>query len=197
MARTTFTTPEGQATRARIVEASIRAFAARGFRGVSIDAVAAEVGVSRQGVLHHFSSKVDLLIAVLEQHERDNALELAELFAANDRVLEATMRAYVRTHVKSRGLIRILLVLAAEAIDPEHPAHDYFVERYRYVRAGIARWIAGEQAAGRLITALPPERLAAVVVAVLDGLQLQAYLDDSAIELEQTLADLLELFSVS
>jgi AcrR family transcriptional regulator len=196
VARTTFTTPEGRATRDRIVEAAIRTFAARGFRAVSIDSIASEVGVSRQGLLHHFPSKVDLLLAVLDQHERDNAAEAKELFEANDRVLEATMRAYVRTHVESRGLIRMLLLLAAEAIDTEHPAHDYFVERYRGMREGIADWIAGEQAAGRLRDALPPARLAAVVIAVLDGLQLQAYLDDGAIELEQTLADLLALFSV-
>ena len=54
--------------------------------------------------------------------------------------------------------------------------------------------IAREQAAGRVIDALPPGRLAAVVIAILDGLQLQEYLDEGSIELEETLADLLELF---
>ena len=41
------------------------------------------------------------------------------------------MRAYVQASVENRGLIRMLLVLAAESMDPEHPAHDHLVRRYR------------------------------------------------------------------
>jgi len=193
MARTTFTTPEGRVTRERIIAVAIRAFASRGFRSVSIDSIAAEAGVTRQGLLHHFPSKVDLLVAVLEQHERENSAELQQLYAANDRSLVATMRAYVRAHVESRGLIRMLLVLAAEAMDAEHPAHDWFVERYRTTRAGLAARIAEMQAAGRVTDTIPAHRLAAVFVAIADGLQLQEYLDEGSTELEQTLADLLEL----
>jgi AcrR family transcriptional regulator len=193
MART-FTTPQGQDTRDRILEVAIGVFAGRGFRSVSIDAIAAEAGVSRQGLLYHFASKTDLLIAVLERHEQDNAERIVELFERNDRAVVATMRAYLHASVENRGLIRMLLVLAAESMDAEHPAHEHFVERYRALRADMTRVIAREQAAGRVIDALPPARLASVVIAILDGLQLQEYLDEGSIELEETLADLLALF---
>ncbi|MDA0165512.1 TetR/AcrR family transcriptional regulator [Solirubrobacter ginsenosidimutans] len=190
----TFTTPQGQVTRDRILEVAIGVFAGRGFRSVSIDAIAAEAGVSRQGLLYHFPSKTELLVAALDQHEQDNAETVVKLFEDNDRVLVATMRAYVRASAPNRGLIRMLLVLAAEAMDAEHPAHDHFVERYRALRGDLTRLIAAEQAAGRVIDALPPHRLAAVVIAVLDGLQLQEYLDEGSIELEETYADLIALF---
>jgi hypothetical protein len=136
-----------------------------------------------------------LLVAVLEQHEQENAERGVELFEANNRDLIATMRAYVQASVGNRGLIRMLLVLAAEAMDAEHPAHDFFVERYRRTRAGIESWIAEEQAAGRMLDDVPPRRLAAVAVAVADGLQLQEYLDEGSVDLEETHADLLTLFS--
>jgi hypothetical protein len=58
----------------------------------------------------------------------------------------------------------------------------------------VSQLIAREQASGRIIDAVPPGRLAAVVIAILDGLQLQEYLDEGSIELEETLADLLALF---
>jgi AcrR family transcriptional regulator len=190
----TFTTPQGQVTRDRILEVAIGVFAGRGFRSVSIDAVAAEAGVSRQGLLYHFPSKTDLLVAVLDQHEQDNAETVHKLFEDNDRVLVATMRAYLQASAPNRGLIRMLLVLAAEAMDAEHPAHDHFVERYRALRADLTRLIAAEQAAGRVNAVVPAHRLAAVVIAILDGLQLQEYLDEGSIELEETLADLLALF---
>lgn len=190
----TYTTPQGQSTRERIIEVAIGVFASRGFRSVPLDVIAAEAGVSRQGLLYHFESKAELLVAVLEQHERDNEQRGLELFAANNRDLIATMRAYVRASVENRGLIRMLLVLAAEAMDADHPAHGFFVERYRYTRNGLEERIAAEQAAGRMIDDVPPKRLAAVAVAVADGLQLQEYLDDGSVELEETLADLLRLF---
>jgi AcrR family transcriptional regulator len=194
MAERTFTTPQGRGTRERIIEVAIGVFASRGFRSVPLDVIAAEAGVSRQGLLYHFESKADLLVAVLEQHERDNEQRGVELFAANNRDLIATMRAYVRASVENRGLIRMLLVLAAEAMDADHPAHGFFVERYRSTRAGIERWVAQEQAAGRMDDTVPAHRLAAVAVAVADGLQLQLYLDEGSVELEETLADLLTLF---
>jgi AcrR family transcriptional regulator len=189
-------TPQGRGTRDRIIEVAISVFAGRGFRSVSIDSIAAEAGVTRQGVLYHFSSKTDLLLAVLDQHEQDNVERVTGLFEANDRSLVATMRAYVRASVENRGLIRMLLVLAAESMDPDHPAHDHLVTRYRDLRADITRAIAGEQAAGRLNTTVPAHRLAAVFIAIADGLQLQEYLDEGSIELEETLADLLELMVI-
>src|SRR4051812_35147125 len=196
MGKATFMTPQGRGTRDRIIEVAIGVFAGRGFRSVSIDSIAAEAGVTRQGLLYHFANKGELLIAVLEQHELDNAETAIKLFELNDRVLVATMRAYLRASAPNRGLIRMLLVLAAEAMDAEHPAHDHFVERYRALRADLTRLIAAEQAAGRVNAAVPAHRLAAVVIAILDGLQLQEYLDEGSIELEETLADLIELFVV-
>jgi AcrR family transcriptional regulator len=194
MAERTYTTPQGRGTRERIIETAIGVFASRGFRSVPLDVIADEAGVTRQGLLYHFDSKAELLVAVLEQHEQENEERVVELFAANNRDLIATMRAYVRASVGNRGLIRMLLVLAAEAMDTEHPAHEFFVERYRRTRAGIERRIAEEQAAGRMIDDVPPHRLAAVAVAVADGLQLQEYLDEGSVDLEETLADLLTLF---
>jgi hypothetical protein len=80
-------------------------------------------------------------------------------------------------------------------MDNDHPAHGFFVERYRNTRAAVEAFVAQEQAAGRMIDAVPAHRLAAVAVAVADGLQLQEYLDDGSVELEETLADLLTLFT--
>lgn len=54
------------ATRDRIVDAALRAFGSRGYDATSLDAVAAEVGVRKQTILHHFASKEQLLEAVID-----------------------------------------------------------------------------------------------------------------------------------
>src|SRR5690242_12058670 len=69
-------TPEGLAQRERILRAATELFGARGYRGASIEAVAQAVGITRQGVLHYFPSKVHLLLGVLELRDQDDAARI-------------------------------------------------------------------------------------------------------------------------
>lgn len=195
MARTpTFTTPEGRATRDAILDAAVKAFAARGYRGASIDSIAAEVGVSRQGVLHHFPSKVKLLIAVLERRDQQD-MEHAEQLQESERIsLIDAVRATQSYRAERRGLAQLYTILSAESVDPSHPAHEYFVDRYRYIRGLFTELIAGAQAEGRVTDSLAPDVLAAALVAVLDGLQLQDQIDHEALDAEQVFSDLLDFF---
>jgi TetR/AcrR family transcriptional regulator, repressor for neighboring sulfatase len=53
--------------RAEILEAGATALAARGPAALTLDEVAATVGVSRQAILHHFGSREGLMRAVVER----------------------------------------------------------------------------------------------------------------------------------
>ena len=53
--------------RARIRTASIRVFALHGFKGTSVQAVADEVGLSKQALLYHVSNKDGLWTGALEE----------------------------------------------------------------------------------------------------------------------------------
>ena len=195
MARTpTFTTPEGRATRDAILDAAVNAFAARGYRGASIDAIAAEVGVSRQGVLHHFPSKVKLLVAVLERRDEQDRAHAEKLQETEGISLVSAVRATTTYRAERRGLAQLYTILSAESVDPEHPAHEYFVDRYRTIRGLFTEMIGNAQAEGRVPDGLAPDVLAAALVAVLDGLQLQDQLDHEAIDVEQVFSDLLDFF---
>jgi TetR/AcrR family transcriptional regulator len=48
-----------------ILDAALETFAARGYEGASIQAIAEHAGVSKANVFHHFSSKEQLYLAVL------------------------------------------------------------------------------------------------------------------------------------
>src|SRR3954462_4970397 len=56
-----------EATRARMVEAAIEEFAARGFKGASMDAIAARTHTTRALINYYFGSKEKLYTAVLER----------------------------------------------------------------------------------------------------------------------------------
>jgi AcrR family transcriptional regulator len=53
-------------TRQRLIEAAKRRFYRDGFRNVGIDAILADVGISKAAFYKHFQSKDDLMIAVLD-----------------------------------------------------------------------------------------------------------------------------------
>jgi AcrR family transcriptional regulator len=56
-----------EANRARIVKAASEEFAARGFKGASMDAIAARTHTTRAMINYYFGSKEKIYLAVLEQ----------------------------------------------------------------------------------------------------------------------------------
>jgi AcrR family transcriptional regulator len=66
-----------ESTRAALIEAARRLFAARGYAEVGTEEIVRAAGVSRGALYHHFSDKRDLFEAVYEQVE----IELAERIA--------------------------------------------------------------------------------------------------------------------
>jgi AcrR family transcriptional regulator len=196
MTRTSYTTPEGRVTRDAILDAAIRAFAARGYRGASIDSIAAEVGVSRQGVLHHFPSKVKLLIAVLQRRDEEDTAVFAQLVEDHASLVDV-FDGWRRYRAGRLGLAQLYTVLSAESVDPEHPAHDYFVQRYRNLRARLTGDIESLQADGRLTSSLSAATLAGLFIAIMDGLQLQQQLDGEALDADTVLVDLLKALGLA
>ncbi|MBA3882940.1 MAG: TetR/AcrR family transcriptional regulator [Chthoniobacterales bacterium] len=67
--------------RRRIVTAARQHFFAHGFRGVSMDDLAAEVGMSKKTLYAHFESKTDLVEAVLREKFDELDQELDDIVA--------------------------------------------------------------------------------------------------------------------
>src|SRR3954464_2080528 len=60
---------ETSEARQRILETADRLFYQEGIRAVGIDRIIAEAGVAKMSLYNHFSSKDDLILAVLEYRE--------------------------------------------------------------------------------------------------------------------------------
>lgn len=179
---------KGRASREKILDAANRAFAERGYRGASLAAIADSVGLSQPGLLHHFPSKEELLWEVLRlRHERD--LERVEgITAERESYLEALVELG-RENERSPGLVRLFTVLAAEAVDGDHPGHDHFRERYGELRQSVSERLAEEQERGRIAADLDTGLVAAELLAVFDGLQLQWLLDPESVDMVAALRD--------
>jgi AcrR family transcriptional regulator len=161
--------------RAEIVASATAVFAARGYRGGSLREIAKQLDLSLTSVVHHFPSKSDLLVAVLES--ADSAHE--ESFQADSRqhgVAHAVLQ-YVRRNVDRPEMLRLLALMAAESSAPDHPAHEWFRRRYDETIGRLTIGLHRDQNEGRVSNTRDPHGLAESVVALWDGLQLQWLID--------------------
>ncbi|MDG5808115.1 helix-turn-helix domain containing protein [Streptomyces ossamyceticus] len=175
----------GDERRQRILDTAVDHFARSGFHASSLARIAKDAGITQGGLLHHFPSKEDLLLHVLERADatgREGFLayefeSAAEMFSMFVRLAE-----HDSAHV---GQTRMFNVLAAEAGDPGHPAHAYFARRYAELVEVMARVLRRAAHAGELRPDADAGAVAVAqeVAAVLDGLRIQWVLSPRAFDL--------------
>lgn len=86
---------DAAATRKSIIAAARAAFSRHGYAAVTLDAIAADAGVTRGAVHHHFADKRTLFVEVFEQleHELNNTVMAAALAAPPGESLRAGCEA--------------------------------------------------------------------------------------------------------
>src|SRR5688572_6133399 len=109
-----------QTLRAAALAAAMRLFAARGFDATPLQAIADEVGATKQAILHHFGTKERLRDAVLEAMLAHWQATLPRLLAASasedrfDGVLGELRRFFANDPDRARLVVREVLDRPAE-----------------------------------------------------------------------------------
>jgi AcrR family transcriptional regulator len=177
--------------RRQIIDVATHVIADRGFWGVSMQDIADRCGLTVPGLLRHMESKVGLLIAVLKHRDVEDARSLrAHLGATEDELpedwsagrpagidLRQLCAATMQRNATQPEIVRLFIVLAAESLEPTHPAHDYFARRQQLAAAAYATL------AGHLTDR--PDQLARQIMAMMDGLQIQWLRNPAATDLLQ------------
>ncbi|MEV7996734.1 TetR/AcrR family transcriptional regulator [Streptomyces sp. NPDC086077] len=171
--------------RAEIVRAALEVIAERGYRGASLAAVAERVGLTQQGLLHHFPTKDALLVAVLEERDQWDAVP-------DSRWRVELLASLVEYNTMRPAIIQTFSALLGESVTEGHPARAYFTERYARVRDSMADVLRAEYG-DRLPNGLTPERTAPLLVAVMDGLQYQWLLDPESVDMPGAFRDFLAM----
>ena len=160
---------KGIAKREEILTNALDLVAVNGFRRTSIKDNADAVGLTQAGLLHYFDSKDELWVEILRRRDE---IDLAHDWHAEDPA--ALLAAIVRHNTEVPGLVQMFVNLsAAAATDPEHPAHEYFRERYERSRRDLSADFRAMQQDGRLRADVDPVELTSVLLAVSDGMQIQ------------------------
>lgn len=162
------------ARRAQIVDAALASFAEHGFERASLRDIAARAGLTHAALLRHFSGKDELLPAALAQreaHEESLAGEIMTASVAGEEILSAVL-ADEFAHPEYQ---RNWMALAVAATNSEHPAHDFFVGRRERMRTRFTDSPLPTDDS-ELLTA---DEKVTLVLAMVDGLRIQALLDPS------------------
>jgi AcrR family transcriptional regulator len=132
-------------TRERIILAASKLFYAEGVRGVSVDAVAAQAGVTKRTLYYHFKSKDELTAAYLESRDQPNLALFKRWFAETEGGAAAKVRgifdnlARAARHPKWKGC-GFLRTSAELANLPGHPAMKIGAAHKKKSRIGCARF---------------------------------------------------------
>nr|WP_157311375.1 TetR/AcrR family transcriptional regulator [Microbacterium sp. MAH-37] len=165
------------------MKAAVETFGAKGSANGTLADIAQQVGMTHAGVLHHFGSKENLLLEVLEYRDRTDVEGLAEkhIPGGPDLFLHLVRTAFL--NAQRPGIVQVFTVLSAESVTEDHPARRYFEERYAMLRRDV-HGAFRELCAQEGVTDLGAiDMAAASILAVMDGLQLQWLLDPKTIDL--------------
>lgn len=172
----TSTREQGRIERRRlIIDQAATIVSERGYNGFGIQELATRCGLTKPGLLHHFPSKEELLIAVLRDRDRRDEIavvaatqEAAEDVAGEHPSLQRvakTLHAIVARNSTQPELVRLYAMLRAEALNRQHPAHAYF-----NTREAAARGLFGQMVAPYVTD---PPTVARQLMALMLGLEMQ------------------------
>lgn len=162
------------AQRENILAAARRSFARFGYSGSSMRGIAEEAGMTFAGLRHHFPTKDELLIAVLEHRDQEHQDQQRQLHGS------AYVRDLTRLLMQSLGepaITEVFTTLSAEAVARDHPAHEFFTTRYERIRHQFADEVRRAEDEG-WAPRIGSDDAAVLIAAVMDGLQLQWLLDE-------------------
>lgn len=95
-----------------ILDAAIELFSRHGFDGVSMRTIAMQAGVSKSNIYHHFKSKDDLYLAIM-QASAGRFSDMVEALAEGKGPFDQRLRVFARSHLEhlfdNRTTVRLML----------------------------------------------------------------------------------------
>jgi AcrR family transcriptional regulator len=175
--------PTREETRERVLAAAFRVFGERGIRASSVSDVAAAAGLTKGAVYSSFASKDELVLAIMEQHVMERLSGALEAFASVPDLRAAMSEAgsnlvgALRADAAWHRLLAEYFALSAY----DDVLHAALRDRRREARASIARALTKLAVDHRVTLPLPPDELALVLIALSNGLGIEAGIDPDGV----------------
>ena len=173
------TRPTRDDTRDKLFEAAARVFEEQGIGGASIETIAAAAGFSRGAFYSNFTSKDELIIAMLENHVELSILRLHDLLAKHKSLPDfidalKTMDRSQQDPLGRSPLLHMEMILFVARAEKRRPE---LAKRLRARRKLIADIIETTAKNSGRNPALNPAWTGAIILAMEDGFRLHRLID--------------------
>jgi AcrR family transcriptional regulator len=157
--------------REQVVAAGLAVFSASGFHGGSVRDIARRAGLSQAGLLHHFPSKEHLLRAVLARRDEIARRQLGDPAPGGLDLIRRLMTLPAVT--RTRQLVQLQVITSAEGTAAGHPVHGYVRQRQASFFDLVRQALEDAASRGELRPGVDCAETARMLVALIDGLQVQ------------------------
>ena len=174
-----------KARKAHILQAARACFARQGYHQTTMDDIVQEAGLSKGGVYWHFDSKKDLFLAIIESTLSDAQATIQESVASQPSAREklgAVLAGLAALATSDRFLEIAPLMLDGWAQNRQDPdVNEVVIAVYDRYRVSVAQVIEEGITQGEF---KPVDTLAltSIVLALYDGLMVQAMLDEAMVD---------------
>jgi AcrR family transcriptional regulator len=166
----------------QILEEATGIIAQQGYVSISVQELADRCRISKTLLLYHFGSKDRLLVALLQFRVSRDMAALSwlrnEIPAQGELTLKSVHKALHAIVVRAMSqpeIVRFYAMLRAEALNPEHPARQFFLDRDEAARSRFEEILARH---------VPqPEFTARQLIALMMGLEEQWLREDKKFDL--------------
>lgn len=166
-------------TATALVAATQRCLTRDGLAGATSRAITAEAGVNLGAITYHFGSKEALVAEALTANMRQWLEPALAILRSDGEPTTRTMKAVqalVASFEAHRHQVGLYLEALAQAPRIEAVGQP-MIELWRELQALLASQIAEMKAAGELAPGIDPQAMAALLVAVANGLAVQVAVD--------------------
>lgn len=178
----------GMARKELIIDVATRFLARNGARGTTLGEIAAEAGVSQAGLLYHFSTKEELLHAVLDRRDEfEDALLWSEGADPGLRIFQI-IAEIVRSWSERPEIVGLVAVLVAENVGYDGPLRPRLASKYRLTVDRIASTLSAAQLRGEIGSEIDTHLKSIEILAFLSGLEM-AWLVSPEIPAAETTAE--------
>lgn len=176
-------------TKTSLLNSAERAARSRGFDGFSYADLAADVGIRKASIHHHFSTKAKLSVALMQRYDRTFEAVCADIDATGatgGARLLALIELYHRALDGGKSLcLCVSFSTSRESLPPE------VIEQLSHFRAKMIGWLeatfARGQNDGTITNVVEPRPEAAAALSLLEGAQLAARAEENLALFESAL----------
>ncbi|NKY36130.1 TetR/AcrR family transcriptional regulator [Nocardia speluncae] len=134
----------GRDTKKAILDAAVRLFVNKGFEQTSLREIADAVGITKPSLYYHYSSKLELLVAVIDpllDALRALADEVETMPAPDTEGRRTVLRGYIRVMIRNRDAGEMMVRNAVPIVNAVADQYPVIVDAHKVVR----NWLAGPE----------------------------------------------------